>query len=620
MLTSTGTCPPLALARALVRRTLFALAFGAGLAGCGGSDDDVAPPAPAPATAPAEVADACPALSLAPGAAAPASATGAYLCAAGIGVTDLTAAVNFYKALGLREKARLARADREEVILASADGRGSHLVLFRHADGAARDYRQNPGKLVFYVKDAAAFGASLVAAGGTLTSPLAPYQGRLVGFGRDLDNNLVEIASDAGARHSYLSAVGVGVSDLEAARAFYVDTLDMRVLAKLSIAKPDGAGGTTPWYDEYILQSSAARGAAVVLMHYTDGSAKVYADRPVKLSWRVDDPVAYAARIAGAGKPVVSAPAMATEVSLGGVTVGTAKDGDGTLLEIFKAPPAEACAPIAPASVGASAPSSATGAYLCAAGIGVANLDASVAFYKAAFGMTERARLARSDRSEVALDSADRRGSQLVLYRAAPGDAASIKPHPGKVVFYVKDAGAAVAAVQAAGGQASPPVAYAGRQVSFGRDLDGNLVEITSEPTAVASYLSAVGIGVSDLEAARAFYVDTLDFKVLTRLSVTKAAGAPWYDEYILTSPAGRGSAVVLMHYTDGSAPTYKDNAVKLSIRVDEPGRYARRIFEAGLPVLTAPAAAPEPELGEALVGLATDADGTRLEILSSPQ
>lgn len=619
MLLSTGPCPPVAHACAFVRRALFALTLGAGLAACGGSDDRVAPPPPAAPTAPADVADACPALSLAPGVVAPASATGAYLCAAGIGVTDLTAAVNFYKALGLREKARLTRADREEVVLASADGRGSHLVLFRHTDGATRDYRQNPGKLVFYVKDAAASGASLVAAGGTLTSPPVPYQGRLVGFGRDLDNNLVEIASDAAARHSYLSAVGVGVSDLEAARAFYVDALDMKVLAKLTVGKPDGAGGTTPWYDEYILQSSAGKGAAVVLMHYTDGSAKVYADRPVKLSWRVDDPVTYAARIAGAGKPVVSAPARATDVSLGGVTVGSAKDGDGTLLEIFKAPQAEACAPIAPASVGASAPASATGAYLCAAGVGVADLDASVAFYKAAFGMTERARLARADRSEVVLDSADRRGSQLVLYRAGEGGAGTPRPHPGKVVFYVKDAAASVAAVQAAGGQASPPVAYAGRQVSFGRDPDGNLVEITSEPTAVASYLSAFGIGVSDLEAARAFYVDTLDFKVLTRLSVTKAPGVPWYDEYILTSPAGRGSAVVLMHFTDGSAPAYKDNAVKLALRVDQPGRYARRIFDAGLPVLTAPTASPDAALGEALVGLAADADGTRLEILSSP-
>ena len=74
----------------------------------------------------------------------------------------------------------------------------------------------------------------------------------------------------------------------------------------------------------------------------------------------------------------------------------------------------------------------------------------------------------------------------------------------------------------------------------------------------------------------------------------------PWYDEYILTSPAGRGSAVVLMHFTDGSAPAYKDNAVKLALRVDQPGRYARRIFDAGLPVLTAPTGAAAPDAAAA--------------------
>lgn len=151
---------------------------GAMVMGCGGDDDEVV----AAPVAPAAVVDPCPALEPAAGAVPTASATGAYLCAANVGVADLERAVTFYKALGMREKARLKRTDRDEVVMASADARGSHLVLFKHSDTTARDYSKNPGKIVFYVKDPAAFGAALAAAGGTLTSPpgaVPGHDGRL---------------------------------------------------------------------------------------------------------------------------------------------------------------------------------------------------------------------------------------------------------------------------------------------------------------------------------------------------------------------------------------------------------------------------------------------------------
>ncbi len=594
---------------------LLSVGLASGLVGCGGSDH--ADSATKPAVSPAAVVEPCAVLATPAGAAATVSATGAYVCAAGVGATNLEASVAFYKALGMKEKARISRSDREEVVMVSADARGSQLVLFKHSDSAAHNYKQNPGKIVFYVKDAAAFGAALQAAGGKLVSPPVAYMGRMVGFGVDLDNNLVEIASDPTVVHSYLSAFGVGVSDLEAAKNFYVNALDMKVLTKLSVAKSPGI----PWYDEYILVSSTGKGSAVVLMQYTDGSPKNYTDNPVKLTYRVDDPVAYAKRIADAGKRVTRAPAAASEVQLGGAILGLAKDADGTLLEIFKSPQAEACSPLpAPTSApGAAAPVSATGAYLCAFGVGVTDLEISAKFYKAAFGMTERVRLTRPDRQELVLESADRRGSQLVLFKFTDGVSRNLKRNPGKIVFYVKSTEAAIASVVAAGGNASAPAAFSGRQVSFGRDPDNNLVEITSEPTAVAPYVSAVGVGVADLETAKSFYVDALDMKVLAKLSVTKEPAMPWYDEYILTANSGRGSAIVLMHYTDGSAQNYANNPVRLSIRSDRPGAYAKRIFDAGKRVVQAPAATKEPTLGDAVIGQALDADGTALELLGSP-
>ncbi|ARN20899.1 VOC family protein [Piscinibacter gummiphilus] len=585
---------------------------GAMVMGCGGDDDEVV----AAPVAPAAVVDPCPALEPAAGAVPTASATGAYLCAANVGVADLERAVTFYKALGMREKARLKRTDRDEVVMASADARGSHLVLFKHSDTTARDYSKNPGKIVFYVKDPAAFGAALAAAGGTLTSPPVLFQGTMVGFGRDPDNNLVEIAGSAVATHSYLSAFGIGVTDLEAARAYYIDVLDFKQTLKLSVTKPNGAGGVTPWYDEYILSSPTAKGSAVVLMHYTDGSAKNYTNNPVSLSLRVSDPVAYAKRITDAGGTVPAAPAKSAEAVLGGIVASTAKDADGTQLHLYKSPQAAPCGTAAITS----ASTSTTGAYLCSAGVGVTDLEKSVAFYKAAFGMTERVRLTRTDRDEVVLDAADKRGAQLVLYKHTDGSTRNYKQNPGKIVFYVSDTPAAVAAVVAAGGSASTPANFNGSMVSFSRDPDNNLVEIASSAAATTPYVSAFGIGVADLEAAKTFYVDTLDMKLVApKLSIAKAANTPWYDEYILGSKAGRGASIVLMTYTDGTAKNYKDNPVTLGLRADRPGDYAKRIFDAGKTVTRAPAAATEAALGDALVGYAKDADGTVLEILSSP-
>lgn len=279
----------------------------------------------------------------------------------------------------------------------------------------------------------------------------------------------------------------------------------------------------------------------------------------------------------------------------------------------------EPCPVLPLANPAAPAPVSATGAYLCAAGVGATDLEASVAFYKG-LGMKEKARITRTDRDEVVMVAADARGSQLVLFKHTDGVTRNYKQNPGKIVFYVGDTAAAVTAVVAAGGSASTPANFNGSMVSFSRDPDNNLVEIASSAAATTPYVSAFGIGVADLEAAKAFYVDTLDMKLVApKLSIAKAPNTPWYDEYILGSKAGRGASIVLMTYTDGTAKNYKDNPVTLGLRVDQPGAYAKRIFDAGRTVTRAPAAATEPALGDALVGYAKDTDGTVLEILSSP-
>src|SRR5690606_4235396 len=118
-------------------------------------------------------------------------------------------------------------ADRDEVVLESAAGRGSHVVLMEFTDGLSRNLDRNPGKLVFYVRDIDAFVTDFVAAGGRLTLPpmADPGLGVTVAFGRDLHYDLLEMVSHATADHSYFGAFRSGVSDLDEARRRWVEEL-----------------------------------------------------------------------------------------------------------------------------------------------------------------------------------------------------------------------------------------------------------------------------------------------------------------------------------------------------------------------------------------------------------
>ena len=127
-----------------------------------------------------------------------------------------------------------------------------------------------------------------------------------------------------------------------------------------------------------------------------------------------------------------------------------------------------------------------------------------------------------------------------------------------------------------------------------------------------ASYLGAAGIGVSDLEKSYDFYTRVCGMKKAYKLEL------PHMDEYILTSTNSRGSSVVLMHYTDGSNPNYKNNPVKLVFYVDDPKAFAEAIRKEGLPIEREPE--PVPELQNAVVGFARDPDGYLLEILQAPK
>ena len=128
----------------------------------------------------------------------------------------------------------------------------------------------------------------------------------------------------------YLTAVGIGVSDLARSQAFYEDVLGMQVAQTFKL----------DYMDEIMLVHEGRN--AVILMHWTDGSAKNYRDVPVKLVFYVVDPKGMAARIRGAGLEVTREPEPID--TLGGAVVGLAKDPDGYVIELIEAPKPRAAA------------------------------------------------------------------------------------------------------------------------------------------------------------------------------------------------------------------------------------------------------------------------------------
>jgi lactoylglutathione lyase len=125
----------------------------------------------------------------------------------------------------------------------------------------------------------------------------------------------------------FLTAVGIGVSDLDRSTDFYSRVLGMKVMQTFKL----------DYMDEIMLAHEGRN--AVVLMHYTDGSARNYKDNPVKLVFYVTDPAAIVAKIRADGLEITREPAPIE--SLGGAVVGLAKDPDGYVIELIEAPAAQ---------------------------------------------------------------------------------------------------------------------------------------------------------------------------------------------------------------------------------------------------------------------------------------
>ena len=123
-----------------------------------------------------------------------------------------------------------------------------------------------------------------------------------------------------------------------------------------------------------------------------------------------------------------------------------------------------------------------------------------------------------------------------------------------------------------------------------------------------AENLGAVGIGVSDLARSEAFYTGVLGMTVQQRIDL------PHIKE-IVVSHEGR-TAVVLMHWLDGSPRNYNGSAVKLVFFVPDAKGLIGKIREAGLPIQRE--AERVPEFNNMIIGLGEDPDGYVIELLQA--
>jgi len=117
-------------------------------------------------------------------------------------------------------------------------------------------------------------------------------------------------------------------------------------------------------------------------------------------------------------------------------------------------------------------------------------------------------------------------------------------------------------------------------------------------------FLSAVGIGVTDLARSTAYYETVLGMTKVRTYQVE-------YMDAVLLAHEGR-NAIILMHYTDGSVRNYQDNPVNLVFDVTDPAAIAAKAKAAGMEVIRE----PTPSRSGALVCLTKDPDGYRIELI----
>lgn len=122
-----------------------------------------------------------------------------------------------------------------------------------------------------------------------------------------------------------VAGFGIGVSDLAGSAAFYQEALGMHQARTYDL----------PQMDE-IVMAFEGKSAAIILMHFKDGSTQNYKDNPVKLVFYVTDAAAIIERIRTRGLEIIREPSPYPDGSQ--VILAFAKDPDGYIIELIQMP------------------------------------------------------------------------------------------------------------------------------------------------------------------------------------------------------------------------------------------------------------------------------------------
>ena len=206
---------------------------------------------------------------------------------------------------------------------------GADLVLMNYVDGIERNYKDNPVKVVFYVPDVTAT-IELIRARGlpilTEPAPLPQFNNAIIGFAKDPDGYMLEIIEAPDSTSGRLGAIGIGVSDLAAAKDFYTRVMGMDVVGDL-LQVPG-------LWDEWILNYSGSKGSALVLMGYTDGKPRNYTNVPVKSVHFVPMVDTTIEQVRSEGKTVLTEPSPFTVQGVD-ARISLARDQDGYTIEVI---------------------------------------------------------------------------------------------------------------------------------------------------------------------------------------------------------------------------------------------------------------------------------------------
>ena len=254
-----------------------------------------------------------------------------YVWGAGIGITDMPAAVKFYTdVMNMTvEQADVQRDDRTETVLfSSAAKRGSRLVLMNFND--KRNTEKITAKLVWQAPNP--MGVSSAAA--SYPGYVSRLTGAIVQFDGP-ETYIQEVGSTfdtggAGITVPYLIALGMSVSDQTASTKFYTTAFGMTGSATGTFPLTDATGSAT--VTEYTVQYSTQAGAAIVLQAWTP--ARNSKDNPVKIVLFVPDAQAAADAVVAAGGTVVKT-AERTPVYANRKLI-VAADLDGYVLELVE--------------------------------------------------------------------------------------------------------------------------------------------------------------------------------------------------------------------------------------------------------------------------------------------